>query len=86
MPIVGVPELARPIARDTRETRLAATHRSISRSRGLIRAVICLIATLTVGSGVAIWQLHSDAIEDTQGDLHSIGTIVAEQITRTLAG
>jgi diguanylate cyclase (GGDEF)-like protein len=84
MPIVGNSEPHKADSPRPRETRLAATDRSISPSRRLIRAVICLIATLVVGSGLAIWQLRRDAIEDTKGELHSVGTIVAEQITRTL--
>src|ERR1700755_2624903 len=77
--IVGELDHARP-----RETDLSAIHRSISPSRGLIRAVIGLIVTLVIGSGLAIWQLRLDAIADTEGDIHSLGTVVAEQITRTL--
>jgi hypothetical protein len=44
------------------------------------------IAALILGSGLAIWQLRLDAIADTEGVIHSLGTIVAEQIARTLQG
>jgi hypothetical protein len=46
--------------------------------------VIGLIAALVIGSGLAIWQLRLDAIADTEADIHSLGTVVAEQMTRSL--
>ncbi|HEX3995932.1 MAG TPA: hypothetical protein VHX39_32585, partial [Acetobacteraceae bacterium] len=52
------------------------------RRLGLICALL-IVTTLAIGLGV-IWQLRSSAIADTQRELSNLGTVLAEQTSRTV--
>jgi signal transduction histidine kinase len=52
------------------------------RRLGMICALL-IVTTLAVGLGV-IWQLRSYAIADTQRELTNLGTVLAEQTSRTV--
>ena len=57
---------------------------SISRSRQLVKISIVLTAALVVAALFAIWALRQEAIQDTEGDNHRLGVVLAEQTTRTI--
>lgn len=65
-------------------TGLPEALRSISRSRGLVRAATAVMVGLVFASGIAIWLLRQGAIADTQDDDHRLGVVLAEQTTRTV--
>jgi len=58
--------------------------RSITRSRGLVRAATAVIVGLLLASGIAIWQLRQGAIADTEADDRRLGVVLAEQTARTV--
>jgi diguanylate cyclase (GGDEF)-like protein len=66
------------------EIGVSEARRSISRSRGLTRAVTMVTVGLLIAAGVAIWLLRQGAIADTEDDNHRLGVVLAEQTARTL--
>ncbi len=57
---------------------------SPSRGRLLVRAAVAVMAGLVLAAGAGIWMLRQGAIADTQDDIRRLGTVLAEQTTRSL--
>ena len=52
--------------------------------RGLKWAALGFIGLVLLAMGFTVWQLRSDAIEDTYKDNGNVATVLAEQIAQTI--
>ena len=52
--------------------------------RGLMCAALGFVGLVLLAMGFTIWQLRSDAIEDTYKDNGNVATVLAEQIAQTI--